>query len=87
MNNDNEFDKCVEYIKNSEKMNIDNDTKLYFYAHYKQSLHGDCNIQRPVGLFNLSEKLKYNAWNNLKGLSKTQAKKNYIDKFNEIVKN
>lgn len=86
MNIENDFNKCVEYIKNSEKINIDNDTKLYFYAHYKQSLIGDCNISRPVGLFNLSEKLKYDAWNNLKGLSKIQAKKNYINKFNEIVK-
>lgn len=80
-----EFIKCVDHIKNSKKMDIDNNTKLYFYAHYKQALIGNCNIEKPTGLFDISNKLKYEAWNNLKGLSQNDAKKNYIKKFNELI--
>jgi diazepam-binding inhibitor (GABA receptor modulator, acyl-CoA-binding protein) len=85
MSLDDDFNKCVNYINKSKKINIDNDTKLFFYGHYKQGIIGDCNIDKPTGLFNISNKLKYEAWNNLKGLSKDEAKKKYVEKFKKII--
>ena len=85
MSLDEDFNKCVSYINKSEKINIDNDTKLFFYGHYKQATIGDCNIDKPTGLFNVTNKLKYEAWNNLKGLSKNEAKKKYVEKFKKII--
>ena len=85
MDIDSEFDKAVNYVKNSEKMNIDNSTKLYFYAHYKQATIGKCNVERPNGLFDISNKLKYDAWKQLDNMSSNEAKKKYVEKFKSII--
>lgn len=85
MSLEDDFNKCVNYIKKSEKMTIDNNTKLFFYAHYKQATIGNCNIDRPNGLFNISNKLKYDAWKQLENMSSNEAKKKYIEKFKSII--
>jgi acyl-CoA-binding protein len=85
MNIDTEFNKAVDYVKNSEKMNIDNNTKLFFYAHYKQATIGKCNIDRPNGLFDISNKLKYDAWKQLDNMSCNEAKKKYVEKLKLIL--
>ena len=82
-----EFEKAVNYIKNSIKIDLDSDTKLYFYSYYKQATIGDCNIDRPTGLFNYTDKLKYDSWKNLSGVSQIESKRKYIEKLNEIINN
>ena len=81
------FEKAVNYVKNSIKINLDNDIKLYFYSYYKQATIWNYNIDRPTELFNYTDKLKYDSWKNLSGISQIEAKKIYIEKLNEIINN
>lgn len=77
------FNKYIEKIKKLD--NISNDDKLILYANFKQALYGDTNIPKP-SLIQLKEYAKWNAWNNLKGLTKEKAMKNYIKKVKELYK-
>jgi diazepam-binding inhibitor (GABA receptor modulator, acyl-CoA-binding protein) len=65
------------------------DDLLKLYAHYKQANEGDVNtctnyfwvltrLARP-GMFDLKGKAKWDAWNSIKGLSKEDAAKKYIE--------
>lgn len=55
-----------------------NDTELLnLYANYKQGTVGDINIDKP-SFFMFKDTAKWNAWNELKGISKMQAQVNYI---------
>ena len=89
MDIDKEFKYAVNYINSSEKINtkkkitVNNELKLYFYSYFKQATIGDCNINRPTGIFDITAKLKYDAWKKLEGVSQNEAKKKYIEKFNE----
>lgn len=47
------------------------------YALYKQATVGDCNAQKPP-LYEFVNKSKWEAWNSLKGMTTTNAMKNYI---------
>jgi peroxisomal 3,2-trans-enoyl-CoA isomerase len=51
-----------------------NDAKLKLYAFYKQASIGNCNTTKP-NFTDLVNKYKWNAWNNLKNMSKV---KNYF---------
>lgn len=72
-----QFSKASDYLAR----NYDNaDLKpglLQFYGLYKQATVGDCDTKRP-GLFQLTAKAKWNAWNALKGLSTQDAMVQYI---------
>ena len=85
MDIDTEFNKAVEFIQNSKKINLENNIKLYFYSYYKQATIGDCNIKSP-SVFDITNKLKYEAWVKLKGTSVLDAKKKYIEQFNKLIK-
>ncbi len=56
----------------------DNETLLKLYSLYKQSTDGDVNIEAPSIPFDFVAKAKYNAWTELKGVSKETAMKEYI---------
>ncbi|KAJ3220524.1 hypothetical protein HK099_004231 [Clydaea vesicula] len=75
-----EFIKAAADVKNL-KTKPNNDQLLSLYAHFKQSIVGDNNTDRP-GMFDLQGKAKWDAWNAIKGLSKADAQAKYI----EIVK-
>ena len=62
--------------------NQSNECKLVLYGFYKQATVGDCNKEKP-GMFDMVGKAKWETWNNLKGMNKQQAMKNYISKANE----
>lgn len=70
------FSKASDYIAR----NHDNpDLKpglLQFYGLYKQATVGDCDTKRP-GLFQLTAKAKWDAWNALKGKSTLDAMAQY----------
>ena len=59
-----------------------NECKLILYGLYKQATIGDCNKEKP-GMFDMVGKAKWDSWNNLKGMTKEKAMKNYISKANE----
>lgn len=55
----------LELLKNDPG----NDAKLKLYALYKQASCGNCNTTKP-GFADVVNKYKWNAWNNLKNMSK-----------------
>ena len=61
---------------------MDNDTKLLFYSLYKQATEGDVNIRRPDGIFAFEGKAKWDAWNELRGVSQEKAKQRYVSELN-----
>jgi acyl-CoA-binding protein len=56
----------------------DNETLLRLYALYKQGSEGDASGNKP-GFFDLVGTAKYEAWAKLKGTSREEAQKKYID--------
>ncbi len=54
-----------------------NDTLLQLYSLYKQYTDGDLNIDPPAP-FDFVAKAKYDAWSALKGKSKEDAMKEYV---------
>ena len=71
------FQTAVEDSKKLDKR-PDNDTLLKLYACYKQGSSGDVAGKRP-GFTDLVGRAKYDAWAKLKGTSKEDAMRQYID--------
>ncbi|WBX75699.1 acyl-CoA-binding protein [Tenacibaculum ovolyticum] len=60
------------------------DVMLKLYAYYKQAVKGDhFSFNTNNGLRNA---FKFNAWMQLKGMSEDQAKQEYINLVNSIIK-
>ncbi|KAI8062269.1 acyl-CoA-binding protein [Gongronella butleri] len=70
------FESAYTYL-NSHDIKVDNDTKLKFYAFYKQATAGDCATSKP-GLFDFVARAKWDAWQKLKGTSSSAAMDGYI---------
>lgn len=58
---------------------VSNDDKLKVYALFKQATVGDVNTDRPGGFFNFEANAKWDAWNGLKGMTKEEAMRQYIE--------
>jgi len=56
----------------------DNDTLLKIYALYKQGSAGDVDGPRP-GFGDMIGRAKYDAWAKVKGMSKEDAMRQYVD--------
>lgn len=76
-NLDAEFDSACQAVKEFTSKPTD-DELLGLYALYKQAVVGDVVCSRP-NIFAVRERLKYDAWEALKGrLTQEQAKVKYI---------
>ena len=53
------------------------DELIEVYGLYKQSTIGDCNIHKPY-FWQVKEIYKWNSWNSFIGISKDDAKNQYI---------
>jgi len=72
------FEKAKEDSKSfSERPS--NETLLQLYSLYKQGAIGDVNIDPPSNPFDFVAKAKHEAWANLKGKTKEDAMKEYVD--------
>ena len=83
---DKKFNNSVKRISEMEK-DLPPDVLLRLYAYYKQAVKGDTfvfdvNNSEP----DLKNAFKFNAWIQLKGMSGEDAKKEYINLSNEILK-
>jgi len=78
------FQKAAEEVKQLKTSPNDAD-KLEVYALFKQVTVGDCNTERP-GMFDMTGKAKWDAWNAKKGTSKEGAEAAYIAKVEELKK-
>ena len=79
----NRFLNSIESVKKNKE--IDNETLLFLYSHYKQAIVGNCNIMEP-SFWDFAGKAKYTAWKSLFGMSKKNAMENYIQKVKELSK-
>jgi diazepam-binding inhibitor (GABA receptor modulator, acyl-CoA-binding protein) len=61
-----------------------NETLLQIYSLYKQATEGDVNTEPPSNPFDFVAKAKHQAWADLKGKTKEEAMKAYIDIINKI---
>jgi len=77
------FKKAEWLIRNGPpNENASNETKLKFYAYFKQATIGKCNTARP-GMLDFVGKAKWDAWNELGDMSKEEAMKKYVDTITE----
>jgi len=75
---DQQFNSAVEYVRQTPTTTpISNDTKLLYYAYFKQATMGDVNTAQP-SVFWFKERAKWNAWNALKGMNQEIAKLQYV---------
>ena len=77
---DQQFNDAVAFVRDSSDSAFkpSTDDKLQFYAFFKQATEGDVGGKKP-GITDFVGRSKYNAWAKLKGQSKDQAKRGYID--------
>jgi acyl-CoA-binding protein len=71
------FDDAAAAVKKL-KNDPGNDVKLQLYALYKQGAEGDVSGKRP-GFTDMIGRAKFDAWSKVKGLSKDEAMKKYVD--------
>jgi acyl-CoA-binding protein len=76
------FEQAVAASKNlSERP--DNATLLKLYALYKQATTGDVDGKRP-GFTDMVGRAKWDAWNEIKGVAKDDAMKQYIALIDDL---
>jgi acyl-CoA-binding protein len=61
-----------------------NDVLLNLYSLYKQASLGDVSNDSPTNPFDFVARAKYDAWEELKGISKEDAMQQYIDLVNSL---
>ncbi len=76
------FEEASIHVKSISSLT--NDQLLKIYSLYKQSTVGDNDSEVPTNSFDFVGKAKYEAWDLLKGMSKDQAMKFYIDFVNKL---
>jgi len=80
-----EFNQAAEYLKQHHDKLMPDDL-LDLYAFYKQGTVGDCNISKP-GIFQMQSRAKWNAWNEIKGMTVDDAIQKYVQKLSECIPN
>ncbi|HTF81338.1 MAG TPA: acyl-CoA-binding protein, partial [Cytophagales bacterium] len=69
------FEEATIQVKS--KSSLSNDQLLKLYSLYKQSTIGDNNSEPPSNPFDFVGKAKYEAWEQLRGIAKTEAMQSY----------
>jgi len=80
-----EFECILKNLKNINIDSISNTIKLDLYKFYKQAIEGDCNIPKPYAIY-LEAYAKWVAWDSIRGMSKEDAMKEYIENYNNNIK-
>lgn len=76
------FQTASEEVKSlSERP--DNSTLLRLYALYKQGTEGDVQGKRP-GMMDFAGRAKYDAWAELEGTDRDEAKRRYVELVEEL---
>ena len=76
------FEQAVADSKNLPER-PDNQTLLKLYALYKQATAGDVEGKRP-GFTDMVGRAKWDAWNEIKGLGKDDAMKQYVSLIEDL---
>merc|ERR1712046_234256 len=75
------FEAAAAWVKETD-MNATQDEKLECYKHYKQATEGDVKGSQPWAV-QMEARVKWDAWNSVKGMSKEDAHKHYVDTLKE----
>jgi acyl-CoA-binding protein len=78
------FEKAVEDSKGLREK-PSNETLLIRYSLYKQATEGDNTTDPPSNPFDFVSKAKYEAWASVKGKTKEEAMKDYVDLVNKLM--
>ncbi|XP_054718010.1 acyl-CoA-binding domain-containing protein 6-like [Uloborus diversus] len=79
---DETFKRAADFVTYNASV-MQQDDLLFLYGRYKQALHGKCNEPMP-GILKFRNRSKWNSWNALGDLSKTEAMKQYVEKVSQI---
>tara|TARA_Y100000813_G_C23991887_1_gene271628 strand:+ start:318 stop:587 length:270 start_codon:yes stop_codon:yes gene_type:complete len=80
---DQSFNNAVELVNQRKLKNTPNDDELSsLYKYFKQATIGDINISCP--LLDLKGRVKWFAWDSIKGMSSKEAKEKYIETVLEL---
>ena len=82
---DAEFNEAYQKASNTNQT-LPPDVMLKLYAYYKQAVKGDQFSLNANYNADLRNAFKFNAWMQLKGMSEEEAKKEYINLVNLIIK-
>ncbi|HLV46209.1 MAG TPA: acyl-CoA-binding protein [Flavobacterium sp.] len=77
------FQQAYQRAANTD-MDIAPDVKLRIYAYYKQATYGGRHQFKSEEEHTLVRAFKFNAWQQVQHLTKTEAKKAYIDLVNQL---
>lgn len=77
-----EFTRATKFIEGSHDQ-FEQKHLLKFYGFYKQATSGKCNVPKP-GIFNISGRAKWSAWNELGSLTKEAAMQGYIQHLSSL---
>lgn len=80
-----EFTRATKFIERSHDQFEQRDL-LKFYGFYKQATVGRCDIPKP-GIFSMTARAKWSAWNELGTLPKEEAMKEYIKQLTNLQPN
>jgi acyl-CoA-binding protein len=73
-----QFEDTLNYVKTAEgDFQPSNELKLRMYALFKQASDGDVSGKKP-GMMDFVGRAKYQAWEELKGMSADEAMQEYI---------
>ncbi|XP_076889009.1 acyl-CoA-binding protein-like [Bidens hawaiensis] len=78
-----EFEEYAEKAK-TLPAGTKNEDKLMLYGLYKQATIGPVNTDRP-GMFNMTDRAKWDAWKAVEAKSKDEAMKDYITKVKQLL--
>ena len=77
------FKQAAQLVKTLSKSPTDSE-KLHLYSLYKQSLLGDCNVDKPWFVDPVG-RAKWNAWNDIRGMSCDNAQVKYIELVEQLI--
>ena len=82
MTGEQKFEQAVEQSKQLTQRPA-NAELLKLYALYKQATEGDVSGERPGG-FDFKGIAKYDAWAELQGMTKEEARQKYVDLVDDL---
>jgi len=81
------FVRAVEGLEGLDRGmdELRDEDKLDLYKWYKQVTVGDCNTERPTGVLDFKGQAKWDAWDEVRGMSKADAEAKYIAKVESLM--
>jgi len=76
------FRKAVWSVSKGPAVETGNERKLMYYKYFKQASVGNVQGSQPWAV-QVESRFKWDAWNSVKGMSKEEARRKYVETFTE----